>query len=69
MTPLILNNPDYKTRIKNCLSIGLKLGTPDLEPTVITTTLWSTYSMMGSLKLLYTHLQSLGTILEIFHYP
>ena len=29
----------------------------------------STYSMMESLKLLYLHIQNLGTMLEILHFP
>ena len=61
----------HKTRIENWLCIGL--DSPDREPTVVTTTTCSTDSqtvpMMGSLKLLYTNLQSLGTILETFHFP
>ena len=42
---------------------------PDWESTVITITPCSTESMMESLKLLYAHLQSLGTILETLHFP
>ena len=59
----------HKTRIKNWLIIGFGLGFPGWELTVITTTPCSTYTKMESLKLLYTHLQSLGTILETFHFP
>ena len=59
----------HKTRIKNWLTIGFELGYPGWELTVITTTPCSTCTMMGSLKVLYTHLQSLGTILETFHFP
>ena len=58
----------HKTRIENWLFIGFQLGPPDCEPTFITTTPCSTYSMMGSIKLLYIHFQSLGTILETFHF-
>ena len=74
---------EFSTRISKTLLIlntnfvkqKSKIGYPevsnrephDLEPAVITATLWSTYSMMGSLKLLYTYLQSLRIILEIFH--
>ena len=54
----------HKTRIENWLSIGFELEFP--EPIVITTTPCSTYNMMGSLKVLYTHLQSLVLILETF---
>ena len=68
------NNPTdsehklHKTRIENSLFIGLNWNSPDWEPTVITTTPCSTNDMMG-LKVLHTHLQSLATILESFHFP
>ena len=58
----------HKTRIENWLSKGLELGFPWLK-----TYCYNHYtlfnSMMGSIKLLYTHPQSLGTILETFHFP
>ena len=50
MTPLILNTNFIKTKIENWLSIGSELDPPDWEPTVITITPGSTYSMMESLK-------------------
>ena len=61
----------HKTRTEYCLSIDCELGPPDWEPTVITNTPCSTYSVMGSLELLYlyTHLQSLGTIQQTLHFP
>ena len=46
----------HKTRIENLLTIGFELGSPGWELTVITATPCSTYTMMGTLKLLYTHL-------------
>ena len=43
----------YKTKTKNWQSISFKLGTPDWESTVITTKLWSTYSLLGSQTFIY----------------
>ena len=62
----------HKTRIENWLSIGFELESSDWEPTYshnhyIMFNLQ--YDVMGSLKLLYTHLQSLGTILGNLHFP
>ena len=61
----------HKTRIENWHSIGFELEFPWMETysQVITTAPCSTNSMMGSLKVLavlYTHFQSLATILETF---
>ena len=56
----------HKTRIENWLSIGFELEFPSGEPTVITTTPYSTYSMMRSLKVLYSHLQGLVLNLKTF---
>ena len=55
----------HKTKIQYFLSIDFELDPPDWEPTVITTTPCSAYSIMGRLKVLYTHLQILGTILPV----
>ena len=69
MTPLILKTNFIKQESKIVSPWVSNWNPADWEPTVITTTPYSTYSIMGSLKVLYTHLQSLGTILETFHFP
>ena len=69
MTPLILNTNFIKQGSKKGYSQVSNWDLPDWEPTAINITLWSTYSIKGSLKHLYTHPQSLGTIMEIFHFP
>ena len=52
---------EHKSGIENWLPTGFNL-------TLITTTLCSTTNG-ESLKVLYTHLQSLGITLETFHLP
>ena len=59
MTPLILNTNFIKRESEIGYPQVSHWDSPDREPTVITTKPRSTYSMIGSLKLLYTHLQSI----------
>ena len=62
MTPLMLNTNFIKRESKIGSPEVSKWNPRDWEPTAITTTPCSTYSavaMMGSLKVLYTHFQSL----------
>ena len=69
MTPLILNTNFMKRESNIAYSYVLNWDRPDWESTVITTVPCSAYSMMGSLKVFYTHLQSLGTIVRTLNFP
>ena len=57
----------HKTKIENWLSTGFELDFPWLG--TYSHNHYTMFSMMGSHKLLYTHLQSLGTILETLQFP
>ena len=59
MVQLILNINFIKRKSKIGYPWVSNWDSPNWKLTVITTTPWSTYSMMGSLKLLYTFLQVL----------
>ena len=59
----------HKTRIENRLSIAFDLGSPWLGTYSHNHYTISTLQYDGSLKILYAHLQNLGTILETFHCP
>ena len=69
MTPQILNTNFIKRELNIAYPQVLNWDPLDWEPTGITTTPCSAYSMMGSLEVLYTHLQGLGTILETLDFP
>ena len=61
MAPLILNT--------NFIKLESKIGCPVVSNWDSSTIHGKLQYVTGSLKLSFTHLQSLGTILEAFHFP